>query len=396
MTVPEFFGHCRAGRIRGATLPDGETMFEPMEGFKYGNGIPDWEAFQAWLKANETAILDGIIRGEHLSKKEVKNEETFKLYTLHELANRPPVHWLIQDMIPTHGFSTLYGKPNTGKSFLEIEWALSVAAGESWRDHQVDQVRVLYCCGEGIDSFNQRVQAFYVSRKSNSFELAAPNFRALDQCPKLIPGTSKKSDLEKFIRTVQEFQPGLVIIDTLGRATGGSDEGVAMMGDAISAVQEITRNWPCHVHLVHHPGKAEERGPRGGSNLLGDAEAIFHLESRGDEGLVILQCEKLRDASRLAFEPIHLKLNVISLNGLDQYGRSITSCAFSAASVELKEGSLSSKAFKTLEVMSSDKMTPAEIQEVAGISSTDWDNVLREFKKLKLVRGNRNGYYRNP
>ena len=72
----------------------------------------------------------------------------------------PPVEFLVDGLITDTGFTMMYGAPGTGKSFLAIDIALSVAHGQPWQGQGVKQGPVLYIAGEGIGGFGKRWKAW--------------------------------------------------------------------------------------------------------------------------------------------------------------------------------------------------------------------------------------------
>lgn len=387
MTLERFLDYCREGFIEVRIAADGTIDFIPSVNFPYGNGVANKTAFYDWVFQNQIGLFEAVRRGKHLEAT-TKTFETFPLLTLQDLAARKPPHWLIEEVMPGHGLSCLYGKPNTGKSFLEVEWALSIAAGESWRGHRVEEGRVIYFAGEGVDTFDHRIQAYFANRKTDATEKVLENFRVVEYCPRLLAEAGpqgRKSQIEELINTAQAFQPVLMIVDTLGRSTSGSDEGIANMGLAISTLQRVLMEWPCHIHVVHHPGKDDTRGARGGSNLLGDVETMMVLQEQNEEGtLVTLRCEKQRDSQR--FPPIYLERIVVSILGQDQYGKSLSSCAFREAQRVVIVESLSDTAQEIFEYLTEEPKEPAEIQRFLEISKGAFDKARKNLSQHRLIR----------
>ena len=79
--------------------------------------------------------------------------------------NRPPRQWLIPAILPKEGIALLYGPPGCGKSFLTMNWSLSIASGRQWLGHPVLQGPVAYIAGEG---------SFGIGPASQSLEVVSP------------------------------------------------------------------------------------------------------------------------------------------------------------------------------------------------------------------------------
>jgi RecA-family ATPase len=61
--------------------------------------------------------------------------------------------------MPEDGLVVLYGDPAAGKSFLALDWGLSVATGVPALGHEVKKGEVVYIYGEGIRGLRQRAEA---------------------------------------------------------------------------------------------------------------------------------------------------------------------------------------------------------------------------------------------
>ena len=51
----------------------------------------------------------------------------FQLHTGQDLERLPDPEWLIEGLLPAHSFGVLFGPAGVGKSFLALDWGLSVA-----------------------------------------------------------------------------------------------------------------------------------------------------------------------------------------------------------------------------------------------------------------------------
>ena len=82
------------------------------------------------------------------------------LTTRQLLASQEPP-WLIDGFIHETEIGAFWGAPGTGKSFVALDWALSVATGQPWLGrYPVIQGPVLYMCGEGAPSLAKRIDGW--------------------------------------------------------------------------------------------------------------------------------------------------------------------------------------------------------------------------------------------
>jgi len=241
-------------------------------------------------------------------KAEDEQADTFEIYTLAHLRRMPPVEWLIDGMLTKHGFSVLYGEPGAGKSFLALDWALSIAHGRAWQGrHNVTAGSVLYIAGEGVGGLGKRIKGW-------EFHHELPGV----DCPFYVLPTAVRfrehGDIEKLMRTIDSLGQrfSLIVIDTVARALLGGDENSATdMGMFVDACDAIKRHAGCAVLAVHHSGKDAARGMRGSTSLLGGVDAS--LRAMQDDGLMTIQVEKQKDAEPAG--DINLRMVSVGLIG---------------------------------------------------------------------------------
>jgi len=66
---------------------------------------------------------------------------------------------LVDGVLDQGTVALLYGKWGSGKSFIALDWAASVATGRAWQGRSTEQRRVLYVAAEGAFGFKGRVDA---------------------------------------------------------------------------------------------------------------------------------------------------------------------------------------------------------------------------------------------
>ena len=54
----------------------------------------------------------------------------FKLHSIQDVLNLPPLEWLVEDVLPVGGQAVLYGPSGEGKSFVALDMALAIASGQ--------------------------------------------------------------------------------------------------------------------------------------------------------------------------------------------------------------------------------------------------------------------------
>ena len=214
----------------------------------------------------------------------------------------PPVEFLVDGLITDTGFTMMYGAPGTGKSFIAIDIALSVAHGIEWQGQAVKPGAVLYIAGEGIGGFGKRWKAWEnhhgVKDEPDLYLLpTAVNFR-------------EEEDIARLVATIEDIGQrfSLVIVDTVARAIAGAEENSSTdMGLFVAACDEIKALTGGALLAVHHAGKDSSRGARGSTALLGAVDTSLMVGK--SEEIVTLRTEKMKDAEPM--DDINLKMLVV-------------------------------------------------------------------------------------
>jgi hypothetical protein len=297
----------------------------------------------------------------------------YRLLTLTDLRNLPPVRWLVEGMIAVESLAVLYGEPGIGKTFLALAWALSVASGRPWLGRAVEMGAVVYISFEGASGFAARIAAwqrqggaFDDELSSISFIADAEQFRDARQKARL------KATLAASLR------PRLIVIDTYARAFAGDENSAKDTGDFIAFMAELRILTGATILLVHHSGKNIDLGERGSSALRGAADTVILFQNT--KLSLLLSCKKQRVAE--PFPDLSLALDAIEVDGED------SSCVVVEHTVEmpLHEGAL--KALRVLREAGDE-----------GATATDWQKAteLKEatFHRIRGVLEKR-GYVTRP
>jgi hypothetical protein len=232
--------------------------------------------------------------------------DIFETYDIDYLMNMPPIEWLMEGLLTKHGFGVIYGAPGIGKSFMSIDWALTIACGLEWHGRPTKQGAVLYIAAEGVGGLGKRIKAWKAHNQVESIK----DFHVLPQAVKLL----ETLDLDKLTRTIDHFgvEFSLIVIDTVARtlaATGSDENDATQAGLFVEACGAIQRHAGCAVLAVHHSGKDASRGQRGSSAIQGGCDTVLALS--GADGLVTLKVEKQKDAEGVP--PTSYQLTPIAL-----------------------------------------------------------------------------------
>ena len=277
-------------------------------------GLPDKGDVVDYLRTHTLEELVGEVRkveplseAPRVAEGEVVAEEQaierYKMMRRGEVFAMPPVEFLVDGLLTDTGFTMMYGAPGTGKSFIAIDIALSVAHGQAWQGQGVKQGPVLYIAGEGIGGFGKRWKAWErhhgkVDEPDLYLLPTAVNFR-------------EPEDIARLVATIEDIdQPfSLVIVDTVARAIAGAEENSSTdMGLFVAACDEIKALTGGALLAVHHAGKDANRGARGSTALLGAVDTSLMVGK--SEDIVVLRTEKMKDAEPM--DDINLRMVTVS------------------------------------------------------------------------------------
>lgn len=276
-----------------------------------------WEWSSPWNPKIEDTNYKKKIGVQHQSSQTIKPTlMRYQLQSAADLMNKPPMKWLIRDVLPATGLAALYGPPGSGKSFLLLDMCIALARGTPWFGHFVQApTPVVYVILEGQNGFGQRLKAW-------SAEYGAPipeQLRFLMQPFNL----RERTDVDDLCKAVLSYggQDGVIVIDTLSRATLGTDENSAIdMGELIAACAQIQQKTNGMVVVVHHTGKTEGKGLRGHSSLNGAVDcAIETLRASDYREWTLTKSRDSADGLRNCF-----KLKLVEIEP-DESGHVLTS-----------------------------------------------------------------------
>lgn len=223
-----------------------------------------------------------------------------RTYSTKDVLRLPDPTWQIAGVFPEGGLGVLYGPSGTGKTFVALDMALSVAEGYNWLQRPTKPGAVAYVVGEGRGGLKFRLRAWYEAHEPR---LEMPFTWILQPVNFL-----NEADVKHLINLIR-VPPSLLVIDTLARNFGGGDENETKdMNQFIQNVDLLRTELQTGVLVVHHTGKDLTKGARGNSALEGAADVMMMLSTKQR-----LKCLKQKDAED--FKTIHLDFPIIQLAG---------------------------------------------------------------------------------
>lgn len=230
------------------------------------------------------------------------------LVDIMDFAPKAP-EYLIDRLIETPATGVLLGASGSGKSFVALDWALSVATGHKWCGREVKKGPVIYICGEGKHGVTRRVGAWYqahgVKQERGQFFLTTKRVEI---------GKDSSAYLTAIINEKAEKhgKPAMIVVDTLARSVpAGCDENsVKDMQEWMNNIDSIRDEYECMVLVVHHTGHSKDAAQRGrGSSAIIGA---LDFEAALDKHKKIIINTKMKDGEEWA--PIRYELHGVEVD----------------------------------------------------------------------------------
>jgi hypothetical protein len=227
----------------------------------------------------------------------------------------------IQGLLPREGLALFWGPPKCGKTFVAFDLSMHIALGWDYRGRRVEQGNVLYAAAEGDTGLRARNEAWRQEKLSDQHSgdiplgFLATRLVLAQECDALI------RDITQQIGNDPQDFPAVIVIDTLNRTIGGSENDRGDMVKFIIAADKLWEKFHCCVVIIHHCGIDGNR-PRGHSSLTAAVDAQFAV-TKNSAGNVVVNLEYLKGGP--ADITLESALRVVSL-GLDNDRNEITSC----------------------------------------------------------------------
>lgn len=220
--------------------------------------------------------------------------QNFPIRRIGEIEIEPP-SWLGEQFLEEGTIGALIGESGVGKSFLAIDFALSIATGIPWHDRNVRKGPVLYIAGEGQKGIRRRALGWLIAHN------------LMEECQQiplyLTPGPINLNNTEcmKMVKCAihaifdSRDTPKLIILDTWATCLGADENSTVDTMTGLDALRTLVAPYGAATLIVHHVGHGE-KGRARGSSALHAALDMAYLVEKGDNGIVRLTNTKSKDS----------------------------------------------------------------------------------------------------
>ena len=199
-----------------------------------------------------------------------------------QASDYPEMEWLVNGVLPARGLIVLAGRPKSGKSWLVLDLALSVAAGADCMGRPVGRpAPTIYLALEDSPARIKERSEIIGLAPDNAY--IATTWSAADQ-----------GGFEELREMVRELRPKLIIIDTLAAFKAGSavirKPQFEIDYEQARKLKTIADENNCCVLVVHHTRKADADDVFDtisgtlGLNAVADTIAILQHSRGSDSG----------------------------------------------------------------------------------------------------------------
>lgn len=244
--------------------------------------------------------------------------EQRRVYQAGDVPGADKMPWYIYGVLPKAEVGLVFGESGAGKSFWILDLLASMANQEQWNGKPIEEnCRCLYVACEDLYGAVHRLKAYTSVSGVDMHELNIDiDLDGID----LLSGESTAKLVTYCVKAKKHY--GLIVIDTLARATIGADENSSKdMGVALANCKRLHDHTGAMVLLVHHAGKDSSKGARGWSGLKGNQDVQIEIVRDGEYRAAII--DKLKNGQDKTRYDFRLATVVVGENA---DGSPITSC----------------------------------------------------------------------
>lgn len=208
---------------------------------------------------------------------------------------RPQERWLIESLWGRESVGLIGGTPKTMKSFLGLDFAVSVASGTPALDRfpvQAPGRALIYLAEDGHSQVRSRIEALCRHR--------GLSIDHLDVVVIIEPTVRLDTprDQVRLRATVAHFQPRILIIDPLVRIHSLDENSSQDISRLLGYLRDLQRFFKLPLILIHHTTKKAHAQPgqalRGSSDLHAWGDSNAYLSRKGEEILLTLEHRSAR------------------------------------------------------------------------------------------------------
>ena len=226
---------------------------------------------------------------------------SWKILTLRDAyAERDPLQYILDGLLPLPSLSIVYAPPGALKSFLLADLLICVAGGLSWLEQQSELPGTGYTTMQApvmwIDLDNgERTSSERFDALGRGHNLTGKEPLYYVSMPDPWLDLSNADSVATLTEHARRLGVRLLVIDNLCDSSGSVDENSAAMRRVMSNLRRLAEDLGAAVVLIHHPRKGNGNGGRAGEMLRGHSSieaaldlALSAYRKEGDNQVIII------------------------------------------------------------------------------------------------------------
>jgi RecA-family ATPase len=164
----------------------------------------------------------------------------------------PETEYVVEEILPQGALFLLSAREKAGKGLLAIDLCASVAFGEPFLDRAVLEGPAIYCAAEErIQDVRDRVAARVGDRRDAPLLILPLDGSTEDRLRLEDP-----DGLQRLAYMISEFQPRLVVLDTLRELHNCHEDFSDEMGPLLRPIRQMAHGTNTTIGLNHHHNRA--------------------------------------------------------------------------------------------------------------------------------------------
>jgi hypothetical protein len=203
---------------------------------------------------------------------------------------RPQDRWLIESLWGREAVGVIGGSPKTMKSWLGLDFAVSVASGTPALDRfrvEAPGTALIYLAEDGLPQVRGRLEAICRHRGLSLDRLDV----AVITEP--VVRLDSQRDQLRLRATLSSLRPRLLVLDPLVRLHSGDENSSQEISRLLGYLRDLQRSFALALILVHHTSKKTHAQPgqslRGSSDLHAFGDSNAYLARKGEDVLLTLE-----------------------------------------------------------------------------------------------------------
>jgi len=230
----------------------------------------------------------------------VTAEEQINLYTLIDVLNHTEdLEWIYEKWLHNQGLMIVTGAPGVGKTQFCLQLMSAFSVGGKFITSELTPQKVLFWSLE----MDVRELKFVIQKQSAEYEnitAVSKNVRIMDE-----PGT-----LLQYEELLEEYDPGVLIIDSLFELSDGSLNDGAEVIQLTRWLKRMRKKYNCAIVMIHHnrKGSGNNKKPNKLEDMFGsvvlnkEIDTAFCLWQEEGEEHIDLYPVKARFSTREEFK----------------------------------------------------------------------------------------------